>query len=131
MPPKDPKAECLKKGWKWTGRYCLPPEKHCPKGYIGKPPVCVKVPDKKDCPKGFIGTPPKCKKLPPANCPKGYVGTPPNCRKPPHGKCPKGYIGRPPNCKKVKFNAPADKLKGIKQKLDRLKIDKPKLFKKD
>jgi hypothetical protein len=86
--------------------------KPCPKGYVGTPPNCKKLPPilkLKPCPKGYIGTPPNCKKLPPIlklkPCPKGYVGTPPNCKKlPPILKlkpCPKGYVGTPPNCKKL------------------------------
>lgn len=104
--PTDPKAECLKKGWKWTRKGCVAPESDCPKGYIGKPPLCVKLPPKK--------------------CPKSYVGTPPNCRKLPPIKCPKGYTGRPPNCTKVTFDNPNKQLKSIKKQLDKLKV-----FKKD
>ena len=58
----DPKKDCLKKGWKWTRKGCVDPNGQCPKGYIGKPPYCLKLPPK--CPKGYVGTPPKCTKVP-------------------------------------------------------------------
>ena len=88
----DPKKDCLKKGWKWTRKGCVDPNGRCPKGYIGSPPNCLK--------------------LPPPRCPKGYVGTPPNCRKLPHKPCPKGYIGQPPNCTKMTFNPPNRQAEG-------------------
>ena len=97
----DPKMDCLKKGWKWTRKGCVDPNGRCPKGYIGSPPNCLK--------------------LPPPRCPKGYVGTPPNCRKLPHKPCPKGYIGQPPNCKKMSFNKPTDRLKDVKKQFRKLK----------
>jgi hypothetical protein len=57
----DPRKDCLKKGWKWTRKGCVEPNGRCPKGFIGKPPKCIK--------------------LPPPGCPKGYIGRPPNCTK--------------------------------------------------
>lgn len=80
----DPRKECLKKGWEWTGKRCIPPPKHCPKGYVGSPPHCQKIDEPpKHCPRGYIGKPPNCEKLIklPKRCPKGYVGKPPNCEK--------------------------------------------------
>lgn len=94
--PSDPKADCLKKGWKWTRKGCVKPDGHCRKGYIGSPPNCLKLPS--------------------PGCPKGYVGKPPNCRKLPSIKCPKGYIGRPPKCKKVTLNKSPNRLKDVKKK---------------
>ena len=73
------------------------------------------------CPKGYIGSPPNCLKLPPPGCPKGYVGKPPNCTKLTHKPCPKGYIGQPPNCKKMSFNKPTDRLKDVKKQFRKLK----------
>jgi hypothetical protein len=128
-PPTDPKADCLRKGWRWTGKRCVAPDSHCPKGYAGKPPLCVKLPS--DCPKGYVGAPPNCRKPPPIDCPKGYKGRPPNCTKVTFDKCPKGYAGRQPNCTKLSQGNSGDKLKNIKQKLDKLKFDKLKRFKKD
>ena len=116
----DPKKDCLKKGWKWTRKGCVDPNGPCPKGYIGSPPNCRKLPPPR-CPKGYIGTPPNCRKLPPPGCPKGYVGKPPNCTKLTHKPCPKGYIGRPPNCKKMTFNPPTDRLKDVKKQFRKLK----------
>jgi FecR-like protein len=127
--PTDPKADCLRKGWRWTGKRCVEPDSHCPKGYAGKPPLCVKPPG--DCPKGYVGAPPNCRKPPPINCPKGYKGRPPNCTKVTFDKCPKGYAGRQPNCTKLSRGDSGDKLKNIKRKLDKLKFDKLKTFKKD
>ena len=61
---KDPKKECLKKGWRWTGSRCVPPPKECPRGYSGKPPHCHKIVNPpKRCPRGYTGKPPKCKKI--------------------------------------------------------------------
>jgi hypothetical protein len=61
---KNPKKECLDKGWKWTGKLCLPPLGKCPKGTIGKWPKCKKIViEPKKCPPGFIGKWPNCKKL--------------------------------------------------------------------
>jgi hypothetical protein len=119
-PQSDPKKDCLKKGWKWTRQGCVDPNSPCPKGYIGKPPYCLKLPPPR-CPKGYIGTPPNCRKLPSPGCPKGYVGKPPNCTKLPPPRCPKGYIGTPPNCTKVTFNKPIDSLKDVKKQSRNLK----------
>jgi hypothetical protein len=99
-PPTDPKADCLRKGWRWTGKRCIRPDDHCPKGYTGKPPVCIKLP---------------------GDCPKGYKGRPPNCKKVTIDTCPKGYAGRPPKCKKLSLGNSKDKLQDIKQKLEKLK----------
>jgi hypothetical protein len=96
----DPKKDCLKKGWKWTRRGCVDPGSHCPTGYIGHPPNCLKL-------------------LPPG-CPKGYVGKPPNCTKLTHKPCPKGYIGQPPNCKKMSSKKPIDRLKDVKKQFRKL-----------
>jgi hypothetical protein len=119
-PPTDPKADCLRKGWRWTGKRCVAPGGDCPKGYTGKPPLCVKLPDR--CPKGYIGSPPNCQKLPPIKCPKGYTGRPPNCTKVTFDKCPKGYVGRQPNCTKLRLGNSGDKLKSIKKQFDKLKF---------
>ena len=116
----DPKKDCLKKGWKWTRRGCVDPNGQCPKGYIGSPPNCLKLPPPR-CPKGYVGTPPNCRKPPPPGCPKGYVGKPPNCTKLTHKPCPKGYIGRAPNCTKMTFNPPNDRLKDVKKQFRKLK----------
>jgi hypothetical protein len=121
-PPTDPKAECLRKGWRWIGRRCIAPGGDCPKGYIGKPPLCLKPPIK--CPKGQIGTPPNCYKLPPVKCPKGYIGRPPNCAKVTFDKCPKGYVGRQPNCTKLSLGNSGDKVKAIKRQFEKLKFRK-------
>ena len=118
--PSDPKKECLKKGWKWTRKGCVDPNGWCPKGYIGKPPNCLKLPSPR-CPKDYVGTPPNCRKPPPPGCPKGYVGKPPNCTKLTHKPCPKGYIGRPPKCTKMTFNPPNDRLKDVKKAIKNLK----------
>jgi hypothetical protein len=128
-PPTNPKYECLKKGWRWTGKRCVAPGGDCPKGFTGKPPLCVRVPG--NCPKGYSGKPPLCVKRPGGDCPKGYTGRPPNCTKVTFDKCPKGYAGRQPNCTKLSQGNSGDKLKNIKQKLDKLKFDKLKRFKKD
>ena len=96
----DPKKDCLKKGWKWTRKGCVDPNGQCPKGYIGKPPYCLRLPPK---------------------CPKGYVGTPPNCTKLTQNNCPKGYIGRPPKCTKVTFNKPINSLKDVQKQIRNLK----------
>ncbi|MCZ7595382.1 MAG: hypothetical protein M5U16_11100 [Hyphomicrobium sp.] len=119
-PQSDPKSECLAKGWKWTRKGCVKPDSHCPKGYIGTPPNCLKLPSL-SCPNGYVGKPPKCRKLLPIKCPKGFIGSPPNCRKLPPIKCPKGYTGRPPNCTKVTLDSPSKQLKSIKKQLQKLK----------
>lgn len=119
-PQSDPRSECLAKGWKWTRKGCVKPDSHCPKGYIGTPPNCLKLPSL-SCPNGYVGKPPKCRKLLPIKCPKGFIGTPPNCRKLPPIKCPKGYTGRPPNCTKVTLDSPSKQLKSIKKQLQKLK----------
>ena len=119
-PQSDPKKDCLKKGWKWTRKGCVDPNGHCPKGYIGNPPNCLKLPST-SCPKGYIGTPPNCRKLPSTSCPKGYVGKPPNCTKLVEKSCPKGYIGRPPKCTKVTLNTPNNRLKDVKKTFENLK----------
>jgi hypothetical protein len=62
--------------------------------------VCIKLPDK---------------------CPEGYKGRPPKCTKVTIDKCPKGYAGRPPKCTKLGLGNSGDKLKDIKQKLEKLK----------
>jgi FecR-like protein len=116
----DPQKDCLKKGWKWTRKGCIDPNTRCPKGYIGKPPYCLKLPPK-SCPKGYVGTLPNCQKLPSRSCPSGYVGKPPNCTKLTQKSCPKGYTGRPPNCTKVTFNKPIDRLKAVKKQIRNLK----------
>ena len=114
----DPKKDCLKKGWKWTRKGCVDPNSDCPKGYIGKPPNCLKLPPPR-CPKGYVGEPPNCRK--PPGCPKGYVGKPPNCTKLTHKPCPKGDVGQPPNCKKMTFNPPSDRLKDVKKAIKNFK----------
>ncbi len=114
----DPKKDCLKKGWKWTRKGCVDPNGDCPRGYIGKPPNCLKLPPK-SCKKGYVGEPPNCRKLP--GCPKGYVGKPPNCTKLTLKPCPKGYVGQPPNCKKMTFNPPGDRLKDVKKAIKNFK----------
>ena len=91
----DPKKDCLKKGWKWTRKGCVDPNRRCPKGYIGKPPNCLK--------------------MAPKSCPKGYVGKPPNCIKLTQKSCPKGYIGHPPKCTKVTLKQQFRNLKGLKK----------------
>lgn len=81
----DAKKKCLKRGWIWTGKRCVPRPKKCPNGYSGKPPHCqpIVIDKPKRCPKGYVGKPPNCEKIhrQPKSCPKGYVGSPPNCRK--------------------------------------------------
>ena len=81
-PVGDPRKECLKKGWRWTGKRCIEPDRRCPRGYIGKPPNCKKL-TIKPCPKGTIGKWPNCRKIvkPPKRCKPGYVGKWPNCKK--------------------------------------------------
>jgi hypothetical protein len=118
--PSDPKADCLKKGWKWTRKGCIDPNSPCPKGYIGNPPNCLKLPPP-SCPKGYVGKPPNCIKVPLPRCPKGYIGKPPNCTKLTQKSCPKGYIGLQPNCTKVTFNKPIDSLKDVKKAIKNLK----------
>jgi hypothetical protein len=96
----DPTKDCLKKDWKWTRKGCVEPNGHCPKGFIGKPPKCIRLPP---------------------GCPKGYVGAPPNCTKSTHKPCPKGSIGRPPNCTKTAVKPPSDRLKDVKKAFKNLK----------
>ena len=76
----------------------------CPKGMVGSPPNCRKVPT--TCASGFRGTPPNCTIVDPPKCPKGTSGRPPNCKKDPPPTCPKGFRGTPPNCKRVIVDPP-------------------------
>jgi hypothetical protein len=99
----NPKKDCLKRGWKWTRKGCVDPNLRCPKGHVGKPPYC--------------------KKLPPPGCPRGYVGKPPNCTKLTYKPCPKGYIGQPPNCKRLSPKKPGG-LKDMKKVFKNLKDGK-------
>ena len=125
--PPDPKKECLKKGWNWTGKRCVKPsspkQKCLKKGWKWKGNRCVNP--NASCRKGYVGKPPNCRKKSSGKCRKGYVGKPPNCKKKPSGKCPKGFRGRPPNCKKkVTLNkrirngnkSKLSKLYGLKQR---------------
>ena len=61
----DAKKKCLKRGWIWTGKRCVPRPKKCPKGYSGKPPHCqpIVIDKPKRCPKGYVGKPPNCRKV--------------------------------------------------------------------
>jgi hypothetical protein len=100
--PSSLKQKCLKKGWKWTGNRCVrpssPKQKCLKKGWKWKDNRCVNP--NASCRKGYVGKPPNCKKKSSEKCRKGYVGKPPNCKKKSSGKCRKGYVGKPPNCKK-------------------------------
>jgi hypothetical protein len=61
---KNPKKECLAKGWHWTGAVCIPKLGKCKKGTVGKWPDCKKIVlPPKTCKPGTIGKWPNCKKL--------------------------------------------------------------------
>jgi FecR protein len=81
---KNPKKECLKKGWYWIGGVCLPQFGKCKNGTVGKWPNCKKIDEPgKSCPHGTTGKWPICKKLElkPKKCPDGSFGKWPNCKK--------------------------------------------------
>jgi hypothetical protein len=98
---------CLTRGWHWTGTLCIRPDRHCPKGFIGKPPHCKKIEHPKHCPKGFVGEPAHCKKAEhPKHCPKGFTGKPPHCKK----------VGHKPNKALNDLKKALEKLKGGNKK---------------
>jgi subtilisin family serine protease len=102
----------------WTGPQINP---GCPKGTVGKWPLCVSVkppkcpantkgkwPDCEKivryCPEGTTGKWPKCKAKPTASCAhKGLTGKWPNCRAPDEPDiaaepCPEGHVRKGKNC---------------------------------
>ena len=66
--PSNPATDCRKKGWTWTGRHCVEPQKK------------IETP-RKTCPAGTVGTPPACKILQIRKCPPGTKGVFPRCTK--------------------------------------------------
>lgn len=97
------KPESCPKGMVGTPPNCRKVPTTCGPGFRGTPPNCTKIVDPPKCPKGFSGRPPNCKKDPPPTCPKGFRGTPPNCKRvvvDPPRTCPPGMVGKPPNCRK-------------------------------
>jgi subtilisin family serine protease len=70
----------------------------CPKGTIGKWPICVTVKPPK-CPKNTKGTWPDCEKIV-RSCPEGTTGKWPKCKSKPTASCAqKGLIGKWPKCR--------------------------------
>ncbi len=82
------------------GTVTPPPTPHCPKGTVGKWPICIEI-NKPRCPKGTVGKWPRCYRRGPGPCPKGTVRAGKKCIKVERKRyCPKGTIGKWPDCYK-------------------------------
>jgi len=83
-------------GGNWTGPQINP---GCPKGTIGKWPICISVKAPK-CPKNTKGKWPDCQEVV-RFCPEGTIGKWPNCTAKSTASCAdKGLVGKWPKCRK-------------------------------
>ena len=81
-------------GGTWTGPQINP---GCPKGTVGKWPLCVSIKSPK-CPDNTKGKWPDCKEIA-RYCPEGMTGKWPKCKPKPTASCAdKGLIGKWPKC---------------------------------